>query len=201
VYGATPTGLLHYEGALTDRFTAVHATHVSEEDIALLGESGAYCCLCPTTERDLADGIGRARRLRDAGCSLTIGTDSNAIIEPLEEARAIELDERLATGVRGGHTAASLLAAATASGYASLGWPEGGAIRPGALADLTSVRIDGVRLAGTATGELVDALVFAGFSGDVRDVIVDGEFVVRDGAHVSIDAAAELSDAIASVSG
>jgi formiminoglutamate deiminase len=199
VYGATPTALLHYEGALGERFTAIHATHVSEEDIALLGAAHAHCCLCPTTERDLADGIGRARRLRDAGSGLAIGTDSNAIIEPLEEARAIELDERLATGVRGGHSAAELLEAATSSGYSSVGWPEGGVIRAGALADLVSIQLDGLRLAGTAVDDLIDALVFAGAAADVRDVIVDGEFVVRDGAHVSLDVPRELVAAIAAV--
>src|SRR5207302_616118 len=103
---------------------------------------------------------GRARRLRDAGCRLTIGTDSNAIIEPVEEARAIELDERLASGVRGRHSGDSLLEAATASGYASLGWPEGGAIREGGLADLVAVRLDGVRLAGAPPPDLLDALIF-----------------------------------------
>jgi formiminoglutamate deiminase len=199
VYGATPTALLHYEGALSDRFTAVHATHVSEEDIALLGDAQAYCCLCPTTERDLADGIGRARRLRDAGCRLSVGTDSNAIIEPLEEARAIELDERLASGVRGGHTGASLLEAATASGYASLGWPGGGALREGALADFLAIRLGGVRLAGVRREDLIDALVFAGGAGDVTDVIVGGEVVVRDGVHRSLDVAHELARAVAAV--
>ncbi len=199
VYGATPTALLHYEGALSDRFTAVHATHMSEEDIALLGGAQCHCCLCPTTERDLADGIGRARRLRDAGCRLTVGTDSNAMIEPFEEARAIELDERLVSGVRGGHSGTSLLEAATSSGYASLGWPEGGALRAGALADLVSVRLDGVRLSGVPSAGLVDALVFAGAAGDVRDVIVGGEIVVRDGTHRSLDVADELAHAVGAV--
>jgi formiminoglutamate deiminase len=200
VYGATPTALLHYEGALGERFTAVHATHLSEEDIALLGAAGARCCLCPTTERDLADGIGRARRLRAAGCPLAIGTDSNALIEPLEEARAIELDERLATGVRGGHSGPSLLEAATAGGYASLGWPEGGAIRAGAPADLVSLDLDSVRLAGTPPGDLLDAVVFAGAAADVRDVVVAGEFVVRDRAHVALDVPRELAAALAPLS-
>jgi len=199
VYGATPTALLHYEGALSDRFTAVHATHVSEEDVALLGDAGCYCCLCPTTERDLADGIARARRLRDAGCRLTTGTDSNAMIEPLEEARAIELDERLASGVRGGHSGASLLAAATASGYASLGWPEGGALRQGALADFVCVRRDGVRLAGVPAADLIDGLVFTGAAGDVSDVVVGGELVVHDGVHRSLDVVRELTGAVAAV--
>ncbi len=195
VYGATPTGLLHFEGALSERFTAVHATYVSDEDVRLLGEAGAHCCLCPTTERDLADGIGPARRLRNAGCRLTLGTDSNAIIEPLEEARAIELDERLATRVRGGLRADELLGAATADGYASLGWPEGGAIRPGALADLVAIRTGGVRLAGIPPAQLLDGVVFAGGAGDVTDVIVGGKFVVRDGRHVSIDVPRVLAEA------
>jgi len=200
VYGATPTALLHYEGALGERFTAVHATHLAEEDIALLGAAGACCCMCPTTERDLADGIGRARRLRQAGCRLAIGTDSNALIEPLEEARAIELDERLATGVRGGHSAPALLEAATACGYASLGWPEGGRLRAGAPADLVNFHLDSVRLAGTPAQDLLDALVFAGAAADVRDVVIDGEFVVRDGGHVRLDVVSELKRALAPLS-
>jgi cytosine/adenosine deaminase-related metal-dependent hydrolase len=199
VYGATPTALLHYEGALSERFTAVHATHVSEADIGLLADAGCHCCLCPTTERDLADGIARARRLRDAGCRLTIGTDSNAMIEPLEEARAVELDERLASGVRGGHSGSSLLMAATATGYGSLGWPEGGELREGALADFVSLRLDGVRLAGVGADELIDAVVFAGAAGDVSHVVVGGELVVRDGVHRSLDVAHELAHAVSAL--
>jgi formiminoglutamate deiminase len=199
VYGATPTALLHYEGALSERFTAVHATHVNAEDMALLGGARCYCCLCPTTERDLADGIGRARRLRDAGCGLTVGTDSNAMIEPLEEVRAIELDERLATGVRGGHSASSLLCAATSAGYASLGWPEGGSLTEGSLADFVSLRLNGIRLAGVPRADLIDAVVFAAAADDVSDVVVDGELIVRDGVHRSLDVAAELASAVTAV--
>lgn len=197
LYGATPTAVLAGAGALSDRFTAVHATHVSDQGLALLGGAGASCCLCPTTERDLADGIGPARRLRDAGVRLALGSDSNAMIEPFEEARAVELDERLASGVRGHHGGDELLYAATAGGYASLGWPDGGEIRPGALADLVVVSRDGVRLAGVPDAGLLDAIVFAGAAADVRDVIVGGRFVVRAGAHVALDVPRELASAVA----
>jgi formiminoglutamate deiminase len=199
VYGATPTAMLHYEGVLSERFTAVHATHLSEADIALLGQAQVCCCLCPTTERDLADGIGPAAALRSAGASLALGSDSGAMIEPLEEARAVELDERLASGERGRHTGLELLKAATESGYASLGWPEGGAIRPGALADVVAIRTDGVRLAGVPGAQLVDGVVFAGSAADVTDVLVGGEFVVRDGRHVTVDVTGELAGSIASL--
>jgi formiminoglutamate deiminase len=201
VYGATPTALLHYDGALSERFTAIHATHVSDEDIQLLADADACCCLCPTTERDLADGIGPAARLRDAGCRLALGTDSNAVIEPLEESRALELDERLASARRGAFTGFELLRAATAAGYRSLGWRSGGAIREGMLADLAAIDTAGVRLAGMAPELLVDGVVFAGAAADVRDVIVGGEFVVRDRAHLRLDVERELADSIEAVTG
>ncbi len=195
-YGATPTQILSEAGALSERFSAVHATHVSDGDVALLGGVGATCCLCPTTERDLADGIGPARRLREAGARLALGSDSQAVIDPLEEARAVELDERLATGVRGQHKPPDLLRAATEGGYLSLGWPEGGRIEEGALADLTTISLDGVRLAGTPARHALESVVFAGGAGDVRHVMVGGEWVVRDGAHARIDVAAALAAAL-----
>jgi formiminoglutamate deiminase len=193
-FGATPAQLLDRAGALDERFTAVHATHLTDEDVALLGH--ARVCLCPTTERDLADGVGPARALRDAGALLCVGSDSHAVIDLFEEARAIELDERLVTGERGRHAAVDLLCAATLHGYESLGWLEGGRLQKGALADFATIALDGVRLAGTHAEHTVDAAVFAAGAGDVRHVVVGGREVVREGRHVAIDVAAELAEAI-----
>jgi formiminoglutamate deiminase len=190
-HGATPLALLEGAGALSERFTAVHATHLSEADAARLADAGAFCCMCPTTERDLADGIGAVHG------RLTLGSDSQSFIDLFEEARAVELDERLRSGVRGRHGAAELARAATEHGYRSLGWPEGGRIEPGALADLTTVSLESVRLAGTRAQDALDAVIFAAGAADVRDVIVGGREVVRDGRHVRLDVPAELSAAIA----
>ena len=66
-YGRTPTRLLAERGLLGPGTSAVHATHLTGDDIALLGGSGTAVCACPSTEADLADGIGPFRRLRDAG--------------------------------------------------------------------------------------------------------------------------------------
>lgn len=195
-HGRTPTQLLCDAGALADRFTAVHATHLTDDDVTLLGRGEVTCCLCPTTERDLADGIGPARRLRDAGARLALGSDSQAVVDLFEEARAIELNERLATGVRGRHTAADLLRGATLDGHAALGWPTAGRIETDALADLTTVSLEGVRLAGTAPDHAVESIVFAAAPADVRDVMVGGRWVVRDGAHVALDVAANLREAL-----
>ncbi|HEX3948060.1 MAG TPA: formimidoylglutamate deiminase, partial [Acidimicrobiales bacterium] len=160
-YGRTPTELLADRGALGPRTVAVHGTHLTDGDLALLGGSGTGVCLCPTTERDLADGIGRASAMAAAGCSLSVGSDSHAVIDLFEEARAVELDERLATGRRGGHGSASLLAAATAEGYRALGWPEGGRIAVGAAADFTTVSLATPRTAGADPAGLVDTAVYA----------------------------------------
>jgi formiminoglutamate deiminase len=196
-HGLTPAGMLAEAGALSSRFTAVHATHLSDHDVALLGGAGACVCLCPTTERDLADGIGPAFVLGEAGASLAVGSDSQAVIDVFEEARAIELDERLATGVRGQHEALDLVRAATSSGHAALGWPEAGRLAPGALADLCTVSLEGVRLAGTPASDAVESVVFAGGAGDVREVMVGGQWIVRGGAHVSLDVGGELQTALA----
>jgi formiminoglutamate deiminase len=198
-YGTSPTGLLAEAGALSDRFTAIHATHPADDDIGQLASTGSRVCFCPTTERDLADGVGPARRFTEAGVALCLGTDSHAQIDMFEEARAVELDERLATGTRGGHSAGELLQAATSGGYESIGWPEGGRLEPGALADLVTVGLDGVGLAGTSPEHALESIVFAASAADVREVLVGGRFVVRDGAHVTLDVAAELEQAIAAL--
>ena len=196
-HGTTPTALLERADALSTAFTAVHATHVTDEDVALLGSAQATCCICPTTERDLADGIAGAAGLRGAGARLALGSDSQAVIDLFEEARAIELDERLATGERGHHGAAELLRAATADGYGCLGWPEGGRIEAGAIADLTTVALDGVRLAGTPPELALEGLVYAAAPADVTDVMVGGRWIVRQGRHLTVDAVSELREALA----
>ncbi|MFI5026444.1 MAG: amidohydrolase family protein, partial [Solirubrobacterales bacterium] len=174
--------------------------HLAEGEAELLGGERCGVCLCPTTERDLADGVGPARRLAEAGARLSLGTDSNALIDVFEEARAVELDERLVTGLRGGHSVVGLLRAATAGGCAAIGWPEAGTIEPQALADLVTVALDGVGLAGTSVDHALESLVFAATAADVREVIVGGRFGVRDGAHVDRDVASELNEAIGGLS-
>ena len=100
----------------------MHATHLTDGDVAAARRGRArYACFCPTTERDLGDGIGPSRRLHEAGSPLTLGSDSHAVIDLFEEMRAVELDERLATQQRGHWSADELLRAATVDGHRSLG--------------------------------------------------------------------------------
>ena len=183
-YDVTPTRLLADHGLLGARTSLVHATHLTDDDIGLIGDAGAYTSFCPTTERDLGDGIGPSRRLHDAGARLTLGSDSHAVIDPFEEMRAVELDERLATQQRGHWTAAELLAAATTDGHASLGWDDAGAIAVGRRADLVVLDPAAVRTAGTGRDE--NTVVFAAAAEDVRRVMADGRWVVEDGDRAAI---------------
>jgi formiminoglutamate deiminase len=199
-YGSTPTGVLAEAGAVGGGFTAVHCTHLDDPDFRVLGEAGATCCLCPTTERDLADGVAEAERLRSAGIELALGSDSHGVIDLFEEARAVELDERLVRGRRGLSRAPELLRAATEGGHASLGWTEAGRIEAGAIADLVTLRLDAPRLAGTRPATGVEAIVFAATAADVDRVLISGRELVRDGAHVALDVAAELDAAIGAAS-
>jgi formiminoglutamate deiminase len=195
-FNRSPIGVLADQGALGPAFTAVHATHVTGHDVSLLASAGSGVCMCPTTERDLADGVGPTRAFRDSGVPIALGSDSHAVIDVFEEARAVELDERLTSGVRGTHTAVELLRAATLHGHRSLGWGDAGQIEIGALADLVSVDLGSVRTAGVPVDQAMAAVVFAASAHDVSDVVIAGERVVVGGGHRSIDVAAELDSAI-----
>ncbi|MFC0601398.1 formimidoylglutamate deiminase [Streptomyces palmae] len=201
-HGLTPTGLLAEHGVLGPRTTAVHATHLTAEDIRLLGDSGTGVCMCPTTERDLADGIGPAVQVRDAGSPLSLGSDSHAVIDLFEEARAMELDERLRTRTRGHWTAAQLLRAATADGHRALGWENGGRIAAGGLADFTTIALDSVRTAGPRPELGAETAVFAASGADVRHTVVGGRHIVCDGHHQLVpEASRALSESIEALRG
>ncbi len=182
-YGCTPAELLAASGVLDGRVTAVHATHLTGRDVSLLGDASCYAGFCPTTERDLADGIGASRALHDAGAVLTLGTDSHAVIDMHEEMRAVELDERLSTQRRGHWRAGELLVAATANGQRSLGFDDAGRIAPGYWADLVTLDDRSVRTAGAGTAE--ESAVFAATASDVVSVVAGGELLPHEPDTVS----------------
>lgn len=119
-YGMTPVALLAAHGLITPRFSAVHATHLTEEDIRVLGAANATVVMCPTTEADLGDGIGPAPELLAAGARLAIGSDQHVVIDPFEELSRLELDQRLRHQRRGVFTLQSLWSAGTSGGDRSL---------------------------------------------------------------------------------
>ncbi|MGH3182255.1 MAG: formimidoylglutamate deiminase, partial [Streptosporangiaceae bacterium] len=181
-YGLTPAELLSAEGVRGPATTAVHATHLTDHDIELLGGSATSISMCCTTERDLADGVGPAVRLSRTGSPLCVGSDAHMAIDLWEEARAIELDERLVSGHRGHLQAPELLAALTSAGADAVGW-NAGRIEPGRLADLVTVRLDSPRTAGARCGDVLAHVLFAATGADVSTVVVAGRTVVEGGSH------------------
>ncbi|MCY9784634.1 formimidoylglutamate deiminase [Nocardiopsis sp. EMB25] len=199
-YDRTPTRVLADAGALTERTTLVHATHLTDGDVAAVRDFGATVCLCPTTERDLADGLPRTGDLVPA--PLSLGTDQHAQSDLFAEARGVELHERLRTHRRGTLGSGALLRAATAHGHRSLGWAaedgdaDAGELRAGARADLVNVPLEGVRLAGADPARATDAVVFAATAADVRHVMADGRWTVRGGVHTRLSDTAHDLDTV-----
>lgn len=176
IEGCTPTQLLEGEGILGPDLTAVHGIHLDDRDIALLGANRVSICACTTTERDLGDRVGPLHALADARCPLTVGSDSNAVIDILEEARGLELDQRRATGRRVLHQPAELMRAATVNGMRALGW-EAGELKPGMLADF--ITLDQPR---HISGREIDLshLIYGCSAADVANVVIGGRTVVAD---------------------
>ena len=168
-YEVTPPVLCAREEVLGQGTTVVHAIELGEEDVALVGQSRANVCSCPTTERDLGDHVGPMKALADRGAGLCLGTDSNAVIDMFEEARALELDQRRASGKRALHKPVDLLRAATSGGMRALGW-DSGELAVGKFADFVTVRLDRPE---------PGRLVFTSTARDVVNVVVGGRTIVR----------------------
>lgn len=185
-HGRTPVALLERLGALGPATTAVHAIHLDQDDVRRLGAAGAGACLCPTTERNLGDGVAPADRLLAAGVRLALGTDANAQIDLLEDARELEYHLRLTRLARllldepPGALPGRLLDAATAGGMAALGLA-GGRLAPGEPADLVAIDLDDPSIAGAEGEALLATIVFALARTAVREVWVGGEPVIADG--------------------
>ncbi len=192
VHGVTPTRLLADHGLLGPDLTAVHAVHLTDGDVDLLGRSGTTVCACPTTEADLADGIAPFAALARAGARLCLGTDQHVQTDLLAEAQRLDQHERLRSGERSTVSVTGSLHELTAGGHRSLGWATAGEISTGNRLDLVALRLDSVRTAGAA----LDQALTCASAADVTDVVVDGEQVVRDGQHRLGDVGRLLADAI-----
>ena len=213
-HGRTPVALLADEGALSPRFTGVHAVHVTPEEVELLRDAKACVCACPTTERNLGDGVVPADALLGAGVRVALGTDSHTQIDLLEDARGLEYHLRLKTlrrnvlapaavedesraegdpenetvEVRGmSALAARLFECATVAGAESIG-AHAGSFEPGRAADFFTVDLEDPTVAGASAEDLLPAIVFSLSRAAVRETAVGGRLVVESGRHPAQDA-------------
>jgi formimidoylglutamate deiminase len=192
-YGHNPVELLNRERLLGPDFTAVHAIHINANEIAMLAAAGATICSCPTTERNLGDGVFAADRAMKAGIHIALGSDSQAQIDPLEDARELDYHLRLEQQERAilDQTPPKILAAtlfdcATVHGARSLAVPSGELI-PGSFADFFTVDLNDVSIAGHSAEDLLPIIVFSLNRSAIRDVVVNGRFILRDRKHIHQD--------------
>lgn len=210
-HGRTPVALLADAGALSPRFTGVHAVHVTPEEVALLSQARACVCACPTTERNLGDGIVPADALLNSGVRVALGTDSHTQIDLLEDARALEYHLRLTTLRRNvlapvvdesrsevsseiataegrdmSALAARLFECATRAGAESIG-AHAGEFEPGRAADFFTVDLEDPAIAGAGAEDLLPAIVFSLSRAAVRETAVGGRLVVEAGRHRAQD--------------
>jgi len=192
-YGFTPVALFNKERLLGPDFTAVHAIHISSDEIAMLANANATICSCPTTERNLGDGIIAADRVMAAGIRIALGSDSQAQIDPLEDARELDYHLRLERQERAilDQIAAKTLASrlfdcATVHGARALTLPCG-EVTPGSFADFFTVDLSDVSIAGQSAEDLLPIIVFSLNRSAIRDVVVNGRFILRDQQHIHQD--------------
>jgi formiminoglutamate deiminase len=191
-YRVTPTQLLYDHAVLGPATTAIHATHLTRNDIALLGGSGSGACMCPTTERDLGDGVGPVDELARDGAPISLGTDQHVFVDPFEEMRGLEMNLRITTGERVILDPSTLVTAATTAGHRALGWPTSGNIAVGNACDLVAIDLESVRNAGADPAQVVVTASAA----DVHTVIAGGRAIVTDRQHEIGDVAQLLEKAI-----
>ncbi len=194
--GARPVAWLLDHAGIDGRWCLVHATHMTPEEIRRLAASGAVAGLCPTTEANLGDGLFPAPAYLAAGGAFGVGSDSNVSVSPVEELRWLEYGQRLVRRRRncladaGASVGAALWRAALAGGARAVARPVG-ALAAGRRADLVVLAGDHPALYGREDDLLLDALVFAGNANPVRDVMVGGDWVVREGRHAGEDGIAD----------
>ncbi len=193
-HGRTPVALLVQENFLSESFTCVHAVHITDEEARELARARAIVCACPTTERNLGDGIVPADLLFKHGARVAFGTDSHTQIDLLEDARELEYNLRLKQLERNvlapasdesqdpSALAVSLFEGATVHGASSIGG-FGGALEAGRTADFFTVALDDTSIAGASLDDLLSSIVFSLARTAVRDVSVGGKRIVENGEH------------------
>lgn len=191
-HGRSPVALLETEGLLNERFTAVHAIHVSQKAIGGFAKTRAGVCACPTTERNLGDGVVPVDGYFQHGVPVSLGTDSQVQIDLFEDARELEYHLRLQRTERNvlaptdsnetSALARRLFDCATVNGAKNLGL-NGGNLAAGAPADFFTVDLDDPSIAGSSSSDLLSCVLFSASRSAIKDVVVAGKIVIEDGRH------------------
>jgi formimidoylglutamate deiminase len=187
--GKRPTEFLLDAFDVSNRWCAVHATHMTDAETLRLAKSGAIAGLCPTTEANLGDGIFPAGVFMKQGGAIAIGSDSQITISPAQDLRMLEYSQRLRDRTRnalasgpGISTGRTLLDAVLKGGAQCLDQPTG-AIAVGRRCDIAVLDDECPSMVGRSCDAALDAWIFSADNAAVKDVIVGGRHVVKDRQH------------------
>jgi 5-methylthioadenosine/S-adenosylhomocysteine deaminase len=194
-YGQRPVERLARLGLVSPRLSAVHCVHVNSAEIELLARHDASVVHCPKSNMKLADGIMPWPAMKKAGIAVALGNDgsaSNGLLDMWEEMRAAALLAAIGAADPAVITTADVFRAATVGG-ARVCRVDAGTLDPGRLADIAIVDLSGVHL--RPIHDILESLVFSARAGDVRDVIIDGNVVMRQRRIVTVDEQALVAEA------
>jgi formimidoylglutamate deiminase len=189
--GRRPIELLLDTGLLTPHWCLVHATHATAEELQGIATAAATVCVSISTEANLGDGFFDATRFFKAGGHLCVGSDSQSTVSPSEELRWLEYQQRLRKKRRGvlatqaeSHVGTRLWREAAQHGAQAIGQPAG-TIAEGRRADWLVLDPSHPSMEGAAADTALDHLIFAGGDAAIRDVMVAGRWVIKDGRHTA----------------
>ena len=187
--GMRPMELLLQTGLIDERWCLVHCTHASGAELRGIAAAGAAVCVSITTEANLGDGFFAAPAFLKARGRLCIGSDSQSTVNPAEELRWLEYQQRLRRRGRGilataklPHVGTRLWREAASSGAQALGQPVG-VIAVGRRADWLVLDPSHPALAGAPLEAALDHVLFAGADAAISDVMVAGRWLVKAGEH------------------
>lgn len=191
--GRRPIELLLDQELLTQHWCVVHATHATAEELQGIAAADAVVCVSISTEANLGDGFFDAARFLKMNGRLCVGSDSQSTVNPAEELRWLEYQQRLRKKRRGvlaahgeSHVGTRLWRDAALNGARALGQPVGG-IAVGSRADWLVLDATHPSMAGAAGDAALDRVVFAGADKAIRDVMVCGQWVVKEQRHSADD--------------
>lgn len=187
-HGRRPVALLAAHGLLSPRWALVHAIHVTAAELRQIVRSGAVLVACPTTEADLGDGYADVARLLTGGGQLAIGSDSNIGCNAYAELRTLEWGLRQREGRRNVTASAAepsvadrLFRAVRSGGWQAVGMPAAGSV--GASADFVTFDAQQGDWPLVPPAHFLSALVFGAAAPVAREVMVNGQWVIRGGEH------------------
>ena len=193
-YGVTPVPWLERQGVFETKATAAHCVHVDDQDIQILLQHGVGVAHNPSSNTKLASGIAPIARMLSAGLNVGIGTDgagSNNDLDMIEEMRLASFLGKVATMDPTALPARTTLAMATIIGARALHLDHLiGSLEPGKRADLISISTEDIRhqpAFNRDQGSIYSRLVYAAHQEDVRDVMVNGVWLMRDRELLTVD--------------